>query len=262
VTPDGHDRFELYVQFFQNPTVEVERLRRICEATRITEAYRLREDFCGTAANCLAWVRAGANHTADGVDIDPEPLAWSRTRYLPTLSDDELGRLQLVEGDAIATETERVDVILAANLSFCVYKRRSELREYLSRCFQRLAPGGIVVLEICGGPEILLRGADRDDSDGVTAVWDQESINQLTNEAVSRIHFEFSDGTRLERAFTFDWRVWSTAELRELLHDSGFGTVRIFARCYATDGNLLPTTHERDHSYADTYWTVDVVGIR
>jgi hypothetical protein len=45
---------------------------------------------------------------------------------------------------------------------------------------------------------------------------------------VNHIHFKFRDGTKLERAFTYDWRFWTIAELTELLEEAGFRQVRVY----------------------------------
>ena len=49
----------------------------------------------------------------------------------------------------------------------------------------------------------------------------------LTSEILCHIHFGFKDGSRMRRAFTYDWRVWSLAEIQEILRESGFGRVEV-----------------------------------
>ena len=43
--------------------------------------------------------------------------------------------------------------------------------------------------------------------------------------AFFHIHFKFDDGSRLKRAFTYDWRLWTLVEIRELLQAAGFSRV-------------------------------------
>ena len=41
-------------------------------------------------------------------------------------------------------------------------------------------------------------------------------------------HFHFRDGTKLERAFTYDWRYWTLPELKELLLEAGYRDVQVY----------------------------------
>ena len=66
-----------------------------------------------------------------------------------------------------------------------------------------------------------------DDVDA-TYVWEHAKFNPITNEILCHIHFEFPDGSRMEKAFTYDWRLWSLPELKELLLEAGFSKVRIY----------------------------------
>ena len=42
------------------------------------------------------------------------------------------------------------------------------------------------------------------------------------------IHFHFPDGSRLDKAFSYDWRIWSLPELREALADAGFSSTQVY----------------------------------
>jgi hypothetical protein len=58
--------------------------------------------------------------------------------------------------------------------------------------------------------------------------WDQAEYNPITGDKVCHIHFEFKDGSRMERAFTYRWRLWTLPELREILGEAGFRTVTVY----------------------------------
>jgi hypothetical protein len=60
---------------------------------------------------------------------------------------------------------------------------------------------------------------------GFVYVWDQDSFDPITQRVVNHIHFEFKDGTRMEKAFTYEWRFWSLVEIKELLLEAGFREV-------------------------------------
>jgi hypothetical protein len=43
-----------------------------------------------------------------------------------------------------------------------------------------------------------------------------------------RIHYRFPDGSRIDDAFTYRWRLWTLPELRELLSEAGFRDVTVY----------------------------------
>ena len=63
---------------------------------------------------------------------------------------------------------------------------------------------------------------------GFTYIWDQDSFAPITHDVVNHIHFEFEDGSKLEKAFTYEWRYWSLREVQELLVEAGFNQVRVY----------------------------------
>ena len=42
------------------------------------------------------------------------------------------------------------------------------------------------------------------------------------------IHFEFKDKSSINKAFIYDWRLWSLPEIKECLLESGFKQVDIY----------------------------------
>ena len=66
------DLHELYEEAVQAVDAEVEFLDETFKALRGRRAVSFREDFCGTASAACEWTRRGPEHTAIGVDIDPD----------------------------------------------------------------------------------------------------------------------------------------------------------------------------------------------
>ena len=61
------------------------------------------------------------------------------------------------------------------------------------------------------------------------------------------IHFEFPDGSRIDRAFSYRWRLWTLPEIQELLQEAGFGQVDVYwegtdAETNEGDGVYTPST--------------------
>lgn len=223
------DKYALYLEAVQDPEAEASRLARVYRRLRGRGARTLREDFCGTAAICCAWARQGRDHRAVGVDLDPGPLAWGTAHNLASLSGTARARVRLVRADVMATRTlalGRFDLICGYNFSYWVLRTRAEMLGYMRACRRALAPGGLLALDFIGGSEVLTEMRERTRCRGFDYVWDQDRYDPVSGDWRAHIDFEFRDGTRLRRAFTYHWRLWTLPELRDLLLEAGFSRVR------------------------------------
>jgi hypothetical protein len=63
---------------------------------------------------------------------------------------------------------------------------------------------------------------------GFTYIWDQAVFNPIDHHSLNHIHFRFPDGSKMNKAFTYDWRLWTLPEVRELLSEAGFKNVTIY----------------------------------
>jgi SAM-dependent methyltransferase len=255
------DKYVLYRDAVQDPEAEVDFMEEVYRKRNKRRPTVLQEDFCGAAAICCEWVRAGDDHVAIGVDIDPEVLDWSRLHYVPELTPDQKRRLHLRRGDVRRARSQKVDVILALNFSFCIFKERAELTKYMRRCRKMLTPGGILVMDLYGGPEAQRPNEDRTAKDGFTYVWDQSTYNPITNEALNHIHFEFRDGSEMKRAFTYDWRLWTLAELRDALMESGFREAPVYWEDSDGKGGGNGVFRRRTSADIDDAWIAYIVGL-
>ncbi|MEI7974092.1 MAG: hypothetical protein WCH11_06980 [Bdellovibrio sp.] len=58
--------------------------------------------------------------------------------------------------------------------------------------------------------------------------WEQKSFNPITHEARFAIHFQRKHEAIRRNVFTYDWRMWSLPELREMLTEVGFASTSVF----------------------------------
>jgi len=223
------DIHALYQSSVQSCEADCELFAAIYEELTGAAPVVLREDFCGTALLSTTWCLVDEEHRAIGVDLDQPTLDWARTHNLEPNADEIGDRLTLVQGDVLEVSgLERADLIAALNFSFCVFKQRDELARYFGRCHTGLAEGGLLFLELFGGTKAIDTDEEIRELDGFTYIWEQESFNPITNDIVCHIHFEFPDKSKIERAFTYRWRLWSIPELRDLLYEAGFRKVRVY----------------------------------
>jgi hypothetical protein len=224
------DLHELYQRSVQSPEADCELFTGIYQALRNGATPKLlREDFCGTALLSTTWCLGDRKRRAIGVDLDGPTLAWGREHNLAPNAKQLGDRLTLVQGDVLEVAgLARADMIAALNFSFCVFKQRTVLRRYFERCHAGLADNGILILELFGGTKAIDLDEEVREVDDYLYTWEQESFNPITNEILCHIHFEFEDESKIERAFTYDWRLWSIPELRDLLEEVGFAGVRVY----------------------------------
>jgi SAM-dependent methyltransferase len=216
------DVYDLYEEAVQDPDGDAALIRRIFKTTYDRDPELLREDFCGTAALCCAWVKTGDAKRAFGIDLDPEPLASARSRNVAKLEPEQAGRVELLRGDVREVKHEAVDVTVGFNFSYFVFQERADLLAYFRRAKESLRPEGLFLIDLYGGAESQRTLTETREHDDFDYVWDQDVFDPINNRALNHIHFEFADGSRIDRAFTYDWRLWSIPELRDALHEAGF----------------------------------------
>ena len=224
-TADKHVLYQLAVQA---PETEVDFLNGWFKKIRGKKPLSLREDFCGTAILCAAWVKSSKDRTATGLDIDKPTLSWGKEHNLAPLGDAQ-ERVTLLQQDVRSTVKQKHDIICAFNFSYWIFKTRAEMVAYFAKVRSGLAKGGLFFLDAYGGWESHEPMQEhRKIKAGFTYVWDQNTFDAITHDVTNYIHFEFNDGTKLEKAFRYDWRFWSMPELQELLHEAGFKKVHVY----------------------------------
>ena len=218
-TSDHHELYELSVQ---TPKEEVEFIDKVFKSITNRLPATFREDFCGTHILSSAWViRRPTNH-AYGVDLDSSVLAWGAARRKQQLSPSAHKRLHTVQGNVLSHKGDLVDVVAAFNFSYYIFKKRAELLRYFKFARTRLKKDGVFFLDCYGGYESFSEQNEERNLDGFTYIWDTAKYNPISGEVLNHIHFKFPDGTQIRKAFTYDWRLWTIAELQELLADAGF----------------------------------------
>lgn len=261
------NKYALYERSVQTPERHVEEFVQFYrELNDGKYARHLREDFCGTFKLSCAWIKNNRRNTAVSLDLDPEPLDYGKRHHRSKLSADQKKRLTVLQQNVLSVTTPRSDLIVACNFSFCVFKERKVLIEYFRYALRSLTPGGMLLLEIAGGPGMIEPMRERvpvyeEGKRKFTYVWDQQKYDPITHDAKYAIHFEFPDGRKVKSAFTYDWRLWTIAELRDALKEAGFESAHTY---WETEHKGRGTgeyvrMESGDNAYA---WIAYVIGTR
>jgi SAM-dependent methyltransferase len=227
LTARNADRFDLYEQSVQCPEADVAFMDRVFRKTNDRSPVSLREDFCGSAFLCAEWVKSQAGRFAEGVDLDTDVLEFGRKRHIDTLPEG-LGKVTLRTEDVLLKKTPLVDIQVAFNFSYCIFKERAQLLKYFTAVRRSLKKDGLFFLDLHGGAESMSKLVEKKRKSGFTYVWDQGVFEPIEAHRMSYIHFQFPDGTRLRKAFSYDWRIWSLPEIRDLLGEAGFRSADVY----------------------------------
>jgi cyclopropane fatty-acyl-phospholipid synthase-like methyltransferase len=109
-----------------------------------------------------------------------------------------------------------------------LFKDRDTLRRYFKRVRRSLVNDGVFFLDAYGGYDSYREIKERTRHKRFTYIWDQARYNPITGEMLARIHFSFPDGSKLKRAFSYEWRLWTLPEIREVLDEAGFSRVTVY----------------------------------
>ena len=222
------DRHALYEQAVQCVEHEIDFVDAEFKRLRGHRATTLREDFCGTANTSCEWVRRRPSNHAIGIDLDAEVLGWGKAHHVAGLTPGQRRRLTLIEGDVLKTGGQPVQILLAMNFSYWLFRERAQLCDYFKRARANLADDGVFFLDCFGGYESFQVLKEHTEHKRFTYTWEHASYNPINGHFVCYIHFSFPDGSRLKQAFSYEWRLWTLPEIRELLVEAGFTRTTVY----------------------------------
>jgi len=258
----------------QNVDTDLDFGRRVFRQRRRREPRLVREDFCGTAKLACQWVERHPDNRAWGVDFHRPTLEWGRRHHAARLTASRRERLHLLHADVLEAETPPADLLFALNFSFCVFKTRALLRSYFRRAFEALNDDGLFVMDVYGGTEAVTEKSDDPREipgfvapDGTEIpdfdyVWEQASFNPIDHHTRCHIHFDVPGFGPIERAFSYDWRLWTLPELREILLEAGFARADVYLHDFDDDGESDETFRRRTTYENAQGWVAYVVGVK
>jgi hypothetical protein len=66
----------------------------------------------------------------------------------------------------------------------------------------------------------------------------------------------------INRAFRYDWRLWTLPEVRELLLESGFTRADVYWEDAGADGDGTGVYRKRERGVPEAAWTVYIVAVK
>ena len=253
------DKYELYRKAVQSAENDVEFIQNTFKELKGRDPKVFREDFCGTFALSTEWIKLNSKHEAIGIDLDPEPMAYGRQNYLSKLKPEQQKRMKLIEGNVLGENLPKSDIVAAMNFSYFCFKQREVMKSYFSNVYASLNKDGMFLVDLFGGSQCYEAIEDTIKHDGFSYYWDQTNFDPVTNNAVFHIHFRVG-GKKIEQVFTYDWRLWSIPELRDIMSEVGFKKIHVYWEGTAKDGSGDGNFTRVDHGESCQSWIAYVVG--
>lgn len=222
------DKYSFYQKAVQSAETDVVFLRKTYKELRAKDPKVLREDFCGTFALSCEWAKLNPKFESYGVDLDPEPLEYGRHHHLPQLKADVQKRVHLLEGNVLHWSLPQADIAIAMNFSHFVFKTRDLMKKYFANVLKSLKKDGVFILDCFGGSQCFDAIEEVTNHRSFKYFWDQTGFDPVTNRALFHIHFQPKGQKKVERVFTYDWRMWAIPELREMLQEVGFKKTHVY----------------------------------
>jgi len=264
--PTQPDSLDLYRLSVQHPLAEVAFLDRAWShyhGEDAAPALLLREDFAGTCSVAAAWCASDPERQAMAIEIDAPTAQWATDQHAD--QDD----LHILADDVMAVDEPATDITIALNFSVLIYHDEVSLLAYLRHAKQCLTPGGLLILDLLGAGVPGNRGENepRTESQHITPDalevppftyhWEQRHYDADTKRIDCRIHFELEDGSRIDNAFRYDWRLWTVSEVLALMQEAGFTTAEAWGSANANQTEFHPLSA----APPDGDWVVYVVGV-
>ena len=195
-------------------------------AAQIPPGARILDLACGTGRIAIPLARRGFGIA--GLDIAERVLAVARA---------EAPELDFRQGDMRELPWEDGSFDAAINMwtAFGYFETQAEDERVLDEVARVLRPGGVFIIDTVNQTGLMrqFRGQSWQELPDGSLWLEQREYDIVTGRA--QAHWTFlKDGGRKE--FSFDHRVYTLAEYRELLQRAGFGASRVFG---GVDGSEL-----------------------
>jgi len=256
------NKYEFYNKAVQSAAEDVKFYRRVYKKIRKNKLpVILREDFCGAGALSCEWVKLNSQFKSCGLDLDREPMDYGRKHYISKLNLDQQKRVALVKKDVLTLNLPAADIAIAVNFSYFFFKKREILKRYFDNVYKSLNQEGLFIVDAFGGTQCTGEIEDKTKHKKFIYYWDQKNFDPITNEAYFEIHFGYK-GKKHKGVFTYDWRMWSLPEIREIMQEVGFQSTKVYWEGNDNKGNGNGEFRATEKGEACESWIAYVVGVK
>lgn len=231
------DKYKYYIASVQCPESDVTFFEQVWRELRSgRKLITLREDFCGTFIVCCQWVKSKNGRKAIGVDIDHKPLAYGQKNHYAQLTEKQKKQIQICCSSVLSPRLPCADLIVASNFSYYLLQERKDLLKYFSLARKKLNKHGLFVIDCFGGSACHESNEDEVKHKGFSYFWDQSNFDPISHRSQLYIHFKRHGEKKRCKVFSYDWRMWTLPEIKDLLKDAGFKKIHVYWEGTTKDG--------------------------
>jgi hypothetical protein len=119
----------------------------------------------------------------------------------------------------------------------------------------------LFVVDVFGGPQYGEPSVDTKRLPGLDYFFEQELFDPISNSTRFHIHFKPRGKRPYKKAFSYDWRMWSIPEIRDLMLDAGFKDVVVYWEGTGRNGRGSGKFNRRAKGESCSIWVAYVVGV-
>ncbi|KAL0922905.1 hypothetical protein M5K25_006935 [Dendrobium thyrsiflorum] len=123
------------------------------------------------------------------------------------------------------------DVVCAFNYSCCCLHQREDLVRYFKHALSVLSKkGGIFIMDLYGGISSERKLRLQRKFSNFTYIWEQGEFDIISRRTRISLHFHLGKKFTFRHAFSYEWRLWSLAEIKDCLEEAGFQSIHFWIR--------------------------------
>ena len=222
------DKYFYYKKSVQSPEEDISFFKKTFKSFFKQPAHIFREDFCGTFYLAYHWIKDHSKNKAIAIDSDKKPIEYGIKHHLSKLEPSQKKRLQILNNNVLDKNLPKANIISVSNFSYFALKERSLILKYFKNVRKTLFKKGLFILDVVGGPDCEQLSEEEVKHKDFTYYWDQDKFNPINRNGKYYIHFKRKGEKKRMKEFSYDWRLWSLPELKDILISAGFSKVHVY----------------------------------
>lgn len=222
------DKYLYYKKSVQSPKEDIQFFKAVYRQNFKKNPRIFREDFCGTFYVSWYWVKSHPKNQAIAIDSDKNPIMYGKKHHLSQLRPSQKSRLKILNKNVLTPGLPKAELITVSNFSYFIFKQRSQMLKYFKNIKKSLLKEGLFVIDVLGGPDCEGDSEEIVEHDNFNYYWEQKDFDPISNTAQCYIHFKRKGKRKEKKAFSYEWRLWSIPELKDLLKEAGFSQVDVY----------------------------------
>ncbi|MBC6416145.1 MAG: class I SAM-dependent methyltransferase [Bdellovibrionales bacterium] len=222
------DKFFYYKKAVQNPAKEFDFFKKTFRSFYKKTPLLFREDFCGTFYMAFQWVQDHKLNKAIAIDVDKKPIEYGIKHHLCQLNASQKKRFTFLNKNILTPRLPSAELITVSNFSYFALKTQNLMLKYFKNVHKSLYKKGLFILDVMGGPDCEKIIEEERKYKTFTYFWDQDYFDPIQREGHYHIHFKRKGERKRLKQFSYNWRLWTIPELKQLLLSAGFSEVYVY----------------------------------